>query len=449
VDVPETHYAKSGGVNIAYQVVGDSSIDIVAIPALITHVELLWEHPPLARFLSRLGSFSRLIILDPRGTGLSDRVPDSALPTLEERMDDVRAVQEAVGSERAALLAFYDVGPMAALFAATYPERTSALILYGSFPRWLQADDYPWGLPYSEYDRLLAATETSWGPRFFRFLAVAGSPSSAHDEDFQSWWAKVMRFGVSPGAAKAIFRMAGATDVREILPSIRVPTLILQRTDVNPLNQHPQAGRYMAERIPSAKLVEFPGVDWHPFRGDQDAILDEVAEFLTGMRLTPTSDRVLATILFTDIVDSTRRAAEVGDDRWRDLLERHHGVVRRQLERFRGREINTAGDGFLATFDGPARAIQCGNALAAAVHALGLEIRAGVHTGEVEIMGEDVGGIAVHIAARVMAQAGAGEVLVSGAVPPLVAGSGLEFEDRGMHGLKGVPGEWRLYAARS
>ena len=433
---PETKYTKSGDFNIAYQVVGDGPLDLVWVRGSVTHLELAWEDPSTARFIRRLASFSRLIMFDKRGTGLSDRVSVNELPTLEQRMDDVRAVMDAVGSERAALFGSSEGGAMSVLFAATYPQRTSALVLYGVFARFPAKD-----LTAEQLQPILDAMERSWGQG--TNLAM-WAPSQAQDPHIQQRYARHQRLGASPGSAVALFRMNVEIDIRQILPTIRVPTLVLQRTgdQIVPVNQ----GRYVADHITDAKYVELPGIDHFPTAGDADAILDEVQEFLTGVRPRPEPDRVLATILFTDIVGSTQRAAELGDSRWRDLLDSYYGLAQRELDRFRGHEVKTTGDGFLATFDGPARGIRCARAISESVDQLGIAIRAGLHTGECEVMGEDIGGIAVHIGARVAAEAAGGEVLVSSTVKDLVAGSGLEFEERGSHRLKGVPDEWRLFA---
>jgi pimeloyl-ACP methyl ester carboxylesterase len=435
---PETRYAKAGQVHIAYQVVGEGPRDLVLIPGWVSHVEYAWEEPWYSRFLERLTSFSRLILLDRRGTGLSDRVGD--LPSLERRMDDVRAVMDAAGSERAALFGISESGPMAILFAATYPERTSALVLCGTFARALQAQDYPIGVPAERFGRFIARMKESWGKGVSSELYA---PSLAHDERFRQSWARFERFAVSPAGFETLMHMIYETDVRHVLPAVRVPTLVVHRAGDRPV---PVAwGRYMAERIAGAKYVEFPGDDHFPWVGDVDALLSEIEEFLTGTRHVVEVDRVLATVLFADIVASTERAAHIGDRRWRDVLEGYLGLVRRQLAQFRGREIDTAGDGVFASFDGPARGIRCACAIAAGVRPLGIEVRAGLHTGECEVIGDKVGGIAVHIGARVAAAAGAGEVLVSNTVKDLVAGSGITFENRGVHVLKGVPGEWPLY----
>jgi class 3 adenylate cyclase len=435
----KTQYARSGDVHIAYQVLGNGPRDLVFVPGFVSHLEAIWEDPSAARFLERLASFARLLLFDKRGTGLSDRVPTIA--TLEERMDDVRAVMSAVGSEKAALFGLAEGGPMAVLFSATYPEKTSALILYGAFAKFTKGDDYPWALRPDQVDEVERRIEQKWGSGY---VLPWAAPSLVDDTHAQAFYAHFERVAASPGAAIATVRMNAEIDVRHILTSIRVPTLILHRSGDRLI--HVGGSRYMAERIENARLVEFPGVDHTPWVGDVDAILDEIEEFLTGVRHGPEPDRVLATLLFTDIVGATGRAAELGDRQWRDLLERHHSLVRRELSRFRGREVDTAGDAFFATFDGPARAIRCACAIREAVTSLGITIRAGLHTGECEVMDEKVTGIAVHIGARVMGQAGPDEILVSSTVKDLVAGSGLGFVERGVYALKGVPGEWRLFA---
>jgi len=436
---PETRYAKSGDVHIAYQVVGDAGPDFVLVPGWVSHVEYAWEEPSYARFLTRLASFSRLIMLDRRGTGLSDRFAD--LPSLEQRMDDVRAVMDAAGSERATLFGISEGGPMCVLFAATYPERTSGLVLYGTLVRGIAEGDLPGWRTGDDVARFLDQIEAQWGSGIS--LRLFG-PSLAHDERMLRSWARFERLAVSPGGSRFLLRTIIDTDVRHVLPAIRVPTLIIHRTgdQATPV----EGARYMAEHISGAKYVELPGVDHFAWTGDTDAILDRVEEFVTGERPIRELDRVLATVLFTDIVGSTARAAQMGDRRWRDLLDTHHALVRRELARFRGHEVKTTGDGFLATFDGPARAIRCACAIRDSVGPLGIEIRAGLHTGECELMGDDVGGIAVHIGARVAAVAAPSEVLVSSTVKDLVAGAGLRFAERGTHTLHGVPEEWRLFA---
>jgi class 3 adenylate cyclase len=444
VERSETRYARSGEVSIAYQVVGDGPFDLVYVPGFVSNIELMWEEPGLARFLERLASFSRLILFDKRGTGLSDPVPNDGLPTLEERMDDVRAVMDAVGSERAALLGHSEGGNMCVLFSATHPERTTALLLVGSYAKRIRSEDYPWAPTVEERAREIEETEATWGsPEAFRALA----PSKENDPDFQRWIGRYLRQSASPKAAAALLRMNTQIDVRNVLPTIGVPTLLLYRT--HDADVHVDEGRYIAERIPGSTFVELPGADHLMWTGDADALLDEVEGFLTGVRRGPDPDRVLATVLFTDVVGSTETATRVGDRAWRSLLERHHQVIRRALARWRGREIDTAGDGFLATFDGPARAIRCAVAATEGIRDLGLQIRAGLHTGEVEIAGGDVRGIAVHIGSRVAGLAGPGEVLVSRTVADLVAGSGIVLAERGEHELKGVSGTWLVYAVES
>ena len=439
---PKTQYARSGDVHIAYQVIGEGPFDLVYIPGWVSHVELAWEEPDLARFLGRLASFSRLIVFDKRGTGLSDRVPNDKLPTLEERMDDLRVVMDAVGSERPALFGFSEGGNMAALFAAMHPERTRALVLAHTFAKRIWSPDYPWAPTPEQREAECKFVEREWG----NLMDIAHySPSKVGDIAFAQRLATYFRRAASPGAAVALLRMNTQIDIRSILPTIRVPTLVMHRTGDQDVNV--EEGRYIAERIPGARFFELPGDDHQPWIGDQGLFLDEMEEFLTGIRPAPEYERVLATVMFTDIVGSTEAAARMGDHDWRDLLGRHHTIARAEIARFRGREVNTAGDGFLATFDGPARAVRCAAAMRSALQPLGLAIRAGVHTGEIELDGDDVGGIAIHICARVAAMAAAGETLVSSTVKDLVSGAGLHFADRGSHALKGVPGEWRLFAA--
>jgi pimeloyl-ACP methyl ester carboxylesterase len=436
---PETRYAHSGDVNIAYQVLGSGPLDLVFVMGWVSNVELAWEEPAFARFLMRLASFSRLILFDKRGTGLSDRATD--MPSLETRIDDVRAVMDVVGSERAALFGISEGGPLCMLFAASHPTRTSAVIMAGSYPKRTWAPDYPWGPTDEELEVWIDQIQHEWG-------GPAGvdvrAPSMAHDERFRQWWARFLRMSASPTAVTTLARMNGQIDVRHILPAIRAPTLILHAVGDRAIDIG--GSRYMAERISAATFVELPGADHLPWLSDADVILEEVEEFLTGVRPSFESDRVLATVLFTNIVGATEKAVELGDRRWHDLLDSHNALVRRELARFRGREVDTVGDGFLATFDGPARAVRCARAISEGVRVLGLEIRAGLHTGECEVMGDDVGGIAVHTAARVAALAGPGEVLVSSTVKDLVAGSGLNFRECGARTLTGIPGEWRLFA---
>ena len=434
---PETHYAKSGGVNIAYQVLGDGPMDLVHVPPFISNLELQWEDPSQAKYMQRLASFSRLIMFDKRGTGLSDRVD---VASLEERMDDVRAVMDAAGSERAVVFGSSEGGALAILFAVTYPERVSALVLYGAYPRMSWAPDYPNGIEVS--DDALREHENQWGRVGGGMGLATLHPGRANDPTYQEAVARSDRLSASPGAATAIMRMILGLDVRHLLSAIRVPTLVVYRTADA---VHADGSRYLGAHIPSAKTVELPGDVYFPYRGDQDAVLGEIEEFLTGVRVPAPPDRVLATVLYTDIVGSTRRAAEAGDRHWREVLEQHETISEREIQRQRGRLIKSTGDGILATFDGPARAVRCACAIRDAIPALEIEIRAGIHTGEIELRGDDIGGIAVHIGQRVSSLAGPGEVLVSRTVVDLVAGSGLKFEDHGEHELKGVPGSWKLF----
>jgi class 3 adenylate cyclase len=437
-DGPETRYARSGDVNIAYQIVGEGPFDLVFVPGWISNVELMWEEPNLARLLRRLASFSRLILFDKRGTGMSDPVPIERLPTLEQRMDDVRAVMDAAGADEAALFGSSEGGLMSVLFAATYPRRTRALVTHGIYAKRLWSPDYPWAPTPEARSAEIEATERAWGGE----MDISVLAPSA-DEGFKRRAVAYLRRSASPGAAVALLRMNSQIDVRAALPTIRVPTLVLHR--VGDLDVKVEEARWIASQIPGAKYVELPGDDHLIWSGDVDGIVDEVEDFLTGSRPAHVSDRVLATVLFTDIVASTERAAALGDRRWRALLEQHHAIVRQELERFRGREVDTAGDGFLATFDGPARAVRCAHAVLRTVGEIGLELRAGVHTGEVEVTDGKVAGIAVHTGARVVGLAQPGEILVSGTVKDLVAGSGIGFDDRGEQELKGV-GAWRLYS---
>jgi class 3 adenylate cyclase len=441
---PETRYARSGEVNIAYQVVGDGPLDLVYVPGWVSNVELMWDDPAMAQFIDRLASFSRVILFDKRGTGLSDRVSNEELPSLEQRMDDVRAVLEAVGSERAALFGHSEGGSMCILFAATYPERTVALVTLGSFAKRRDPDDdYPWAPTAEEREEAALDVEQHWGT--FRSEDVEYyAPSRARDEQFVHSFARYTRGSASPGAAAALVRMNSHIDVRGVLPAIRVPTLVLARSGDRDVSV--EEGRYLAARIPGARFVELPGEDHWIAAGDLEELAAEIEEFLTGTRPVPEADRVLATVLFTDIVGSTGLASRLGDSAWRDLLQRHHALVRRELARFQGRELDTAGDGFFATFDGPARAVLAASAIRASLGTVELEIRAGLHTGECEVSDEKIAGIAVSIGARISSLAAPGEVLVSSTVKDLVAGSGLHFEDRGEHQLKGVPEPWRLFA---
>jgi pimeloyl-ACP methyl ester carboxylesterase/class 3 adenylate cyclase len=440
---PPTRYARSGDVSIAYQVVGDGPLDLVLVLGFATHVELQWEAPPFAQFCERLASFSRLLIFDKRGTGLSD--PVTEVPTLEERIDDVRAVMDAAGSERAALFGISEGAPMSVLFAATHPERVSSLVLYGAMARTTEAPDYPWGSPAEALrESAVEFIVPYWGQES-EALVELFAPSFAGDPEAVAFAARMERSAASPAMVQQIFEMFLDIDVRAVLPTLRVPALVLHRHGDRVVNR--RAGEDLAGRIPGARYVELPGIDHQPWAGDSEAVVGEIEEFLTGIRSVPEPDRVLATVMFTDIVGSTERASELGDTRWRALLAAHQAEVRRELTRFRGREVKSLGDGCMATFDGPARAIQCGRAITEAARSAGLEVRIGLHSGEVEVMPDDVGGIAVHIAARVGALAGAGEVLVSSTVKDLVAGSGIRFADRGTQQLKGIPDQWRLFAA--
>jgi pimeloyl-ACP methyl ester carboxylesterase len=440
---PQTRYARSGGKHIAYQVVGEGPIDLVLVHGWVSHLELMWDEPAIARFHERLAGFSRMILFDKRGTGLSDRVADNELPTLEQRMEDLHAVLDAAGSKRAALMGISEGGPMCALFAATYPERTTALVMCGSYARWIRDEECPWAMTREQHEAAAAAFERGWGtPVGFRTIA----PTSSADERYRNWWARYLRMGASPGAGIALYRMNYEIDIRSLLPSIHVPALLLHRVGDRLINV--EASRYMARRIPGAKLVELPGDDHLVFLGNSDTVLGEIQEFLTGARPPAAPDTTLATVMFVDIAGSTEKAATLGDARWRDLLSAFHQAVRQELERHRGRLIDTAGDGAFASFDGPARAIRCACALRDRAGALGVALRAGLHTGECEIAGDKLAGLAVHIGARVAAFAQPGEVLVSGTTRDLVAGAGLRFAERGAHALKGVPGEWRLSAVQ-
>jgi class 3 adenylate cyclase/pimeloyl-ACP methyl ester carboxylesterase len=439
--IPETKYAKSGEVHIAYQVFGKGPVDLVVVPGWVSHIEYAWEEPMFAAGLERLASFSRIIWFDKRGTGLSDRV--SEMPTLEQRMDDIRAVIDAVGVERVALFGISEGGSMCALFAATYPQKTSALVLYGAFAKRLWSPDYPWAPTLEERQKWINSLEQGWGSDV-ELESLA--PSLANNERFKRWFVTYERMSASPGAAVALAKMNTYIDIRHILPSIHVPTLILHRRgdrDVRVEN-----GRYLAQNIVGAKLVEFEGDDHWPFAGDYDSILNEVQEFLTGTRPPAKVDRMLATILFTDVVGSTKKISEEGDRSWRLLLKKHNEIIRKELARFQGREVKTVGDGFLATFDGPARAVRCACSIRDELRSIGISIRAGLHTGECEILeSNDIGGMSVHIASRIASKANPEEILVSSTVKDLVSGSGISFKDRGYHSLKGIPQKWHLFEA--
>jgi class 3 adenylate cyclase len=439
VGLPDIKYARNGDVSIAYQVVGRGPVDLVSVSGFVSHLEVPWESRLYRRFFERMARFARVILWDKREQGLSDRLGQP--PTLEQGMDDLRAVMDAAGSDRAALWGVSEGGPMSILFAASFPERVTHMLLYGTYARITQAEDYPMGTPREALEHWLDGMVSGWGTPVGIGLFA---PSAVDDEAFAAFWTHLSRSGSSPRAALELMKMYVDIDVRPALGAISAPTLVLQRQGDRAA---PVAwARVLASMIPGARYVELPGRDHVFFMGDQDQILDEVEEFVTGTLGEREPERVLATVLFTDIVDSTARAAASGDHDWRQMLERHDELVRRELSRFRGREIKHTGDGFLASFDGPARAVECAAAIMGAVRPLGLEVRAGVHTGECELRGDDLAGLAVHIGARVGTAAQSGEVLVSSTVRDLVIGSDLRFTERGIREFKGVPGEWRLYA---
>jgi len=435
---PETRYARSGDLHIAYQVFGAGSVDLVLVPGFISNVEETWDNPSAARWLGRLGRFARVIAFDKRGTGLSDRT--GSVPSLDERMDDARAVMDAARSERAVLLGISEGGSLATLFAASHPDRCSSLILYGAFAKFSS-----W---YATEEKLAAFyryVEEKWGTGE---SAWKYAPSMADDASFKKIWARHERVGATPAAAKALMRMNQEIDISSVLSAIRVPTLVIHRTQDTAVSI--EAGRYLAHHIPNARLAEFAGADHLPYIGESAGdIADEIQEFVTGSRPDVEPDRILATVLLTDIVNSTKQASELGDRRWRTLLDQHDDLVRQEISRFRGREVKTLGDGFLATFDGPARAVRCATAITEAVRALGLEVRCGVHTGEIEMKDDDIGGIAVHVAARIAALAEGGQVLVSRTVRDLVAGSNLRMENRGNYTLKGLSESMPLFSIAS
>ena len=437
--VPTTRYARSGDVHIAYQVVGDGPVDLVLVPGWVSNVEAFWEYPDCVDFLNRLAGFSRLIVFDKRGTGLSDRV--SFVPTLETRIDDLRAVLAAVGSSRAVLCGYSEGGPMCALYAATYPSQTAALVMIGSYAARAWRADAPWGRTRQQLDDFCRLCDADWGAP----IAIERiMPSVAGDEAARHWWGRFLRMSASPAAVVALNRMNHEIDVRPVLPAVQCPALVLHaRDDTQVFVQH---GRELAALLPGAHYVEMPGADHAPWGTNREQIVSEIATLVHALGTPAEPERTLATVLFSDIVGSTERAIELGDRGWRDLLGRHHLVMRQLLQRFRGREVDTAGDGFFATFDGPARAVRCAAALIDALRPLQLQVRIGVHTGECETVGGKVAGIAVHIGARVAAAAQPDEVLVSGTVKDLVAGSGLRFQDRGACVLKGLPDAWHLFS---
>jgi class 3 adenylate cyclase len=443
----EIEFARNGEIAIGYTVVGDGPVDLVFVP-VVSNLEVLWENPLLESFLRGLGSFSRLVVVDRREAGVSDRYSPDDLPPLEDLVDDIIAVIDAAGSQRPVLFGYSDTGAQCALLAATYPERVRGLVLYAVTARGTQAPDYPWQWTEAEWSEYLETMVAGWGTqRYAEATLPLFAPSLADDPRHLAWWRRLQRVGSSPGAQLAQERVFREMDIRGLLPAVGVPTLVLHRAGDQV--ELVGSGRYVAETIPGARLVELAGSDHWPWAGDQESLVSEVARFVAELRQDEESEtnRILATVLFTDIVDSTSQAAALGDRRWRELRERHDLLVRGQLARHRGREIKTVGDGFLATFDGPARAVRCARAICPAVRGLGIEVRAGLHTGEIELDGDDISGVAVAIGARVGALAAAGEVLVSSTVKDLVIGSGLDFDDRGEHELKGVPDTWRLFAA--
>jgi pimeloyl-ACP methyl ester carboxylesterase len=443
METPPVRYARSGDVSVAYRTIGDAPREIVMVPGYISHMDVMMENPRMRPFFNRLLRFARVTVFDKRGTGMSD--PVEGVPTLEDRMDDVRAVMDTVGIERASLIGFSEGAPMSILFSATYPQRVQALVLVGGMARSTWAPDYPWARPR---EALLEALEELTLPRWGEGDSVDYfAPSTADDPEQRAWWAKVERQGGSPSMARKLSQMFFEVDVRKVLPLVQAPTLLLHRKGDRVVSSG--ASKWMASQIKGARFVDLPGIDHVSFAGDSTALANEIEEFLTGERPLPPQEfeRVLATVMFSDIVGSTERTAAAGDRPWLDLLERHHAIVRRELERYRGREVKTMGDGFMATFDGPARGIRCARSMVDGVHDIGLQLRVGLHTGEVEqVAANDIGGMAVNIAARIGARAGTDEVLVSSTVKDLVAGSGIVFQERGSHALKGVPGEWSLHA---
>ena len=443
-------YAKTvDELHIAYEVVGDGPLDLVYAPGWFSNLEYLWEMPDLGDFLRELATFARLIVFDPRGSGLSDRPSASGALALEAGLDDIRAVMDAAESERAVLFGWEDGGGRCAMFAASYPERTTALVTFGLWAKYGVSPDYPWGWTDEHFEAFWSLLENKWGTEeFWRTDSALVSSRMQSDPERVRAWARYARLSASPGAAMAIEEMNHETDIRAVLPTIRVPTLVMHR--VADTSEPVEQAHYIGERIAGAKVVELPGDEHAPFMGDTSVVVDHVRRFISAIREEEAEfDRVLATVLFTDLVGSTERAVALGDRAWRDLVEPHHATIRGLLGRYRGTEVDTAGDGFFATFDGPARGVRCAQAIVGAVNSLGLEVRAGVHTGEVETINEKVGGVAVNIGARIAAVAGPGEVLVSSTVKDLTAGSGLIFEDAGEHELKGIPGWWRVYRVAS
>lgn len=440
---PETRYAQNGDVNIAYQVIGDGDLDIVFVMGWISHLEYFWKHPSFASFLNRLASFSRLILFDKRGTGLSDRVPNKDLPTLEQRMEDVHTVMNAVGSENAVLIGVSEGGPMCSLFAATYPDRTTALVMIGTYAKRIKDEDYPWGVSIEDREAFFEMMYRDWG----KPVGIEErAPSMALDEEFRSWWATYLRMGASPGAAVALTKMNAEIDVRNVLPLVRVPTLVIHRS--GDLCLKVEEGRFVASLIPACKYVELGGIDHLPFVGEQDEILEEIEEFLTGVRQNADYDRVLATVMNIKIVNPQAEADERGAADWQELLERSHVYVQRQLQLFKGKEVSFDENGVLATFDGPARAIRCAVAITNSARRLGVRVKTGVHTGECDVFDGKYGGIAVEIAQKIAEESALGEILASRTVKDLVAGSGINFEERGKKQFSELAGEWRLFTVR-
>ncbi len=444
---PQTQYAKSASGYVGYQVFGDGPGELILVSDWLTNLDVMWEEPSLARYLDRLGSFARVLCFDKRGSGVSDPVPLAALPTIEEWMDDAKVAMDAAGFNQAAVVGNGEGGPMAIMLAATHPSRVKALVLVNSFARWLRDDDYPIGMPPNTTQDLVAAFEKHWGVDANMLMLTA--PSVADDTRFRNWFTRYQRLAMPRGAATTMYAwVVQQVDVRSALPSIRVPTLVVHRAN-NP-HYRVDFGRYLADHIVGAEFVELPGTDVFPFNaGDFLPVLDEIQQFVTGVREIPEHNRVMATVMFADVVGSTELATRLGDQRWLDVQTSYHRTMREYVDRFDGREVGTSGDGYLATFDGPARGVRCASGAVEEVQRLGIEIRAGLHTGEIELLDSDIGGIAVHIAARVMAAAPDSGVLVSSTVKDLVAGSGISFSQRGAHHLKGVPGEWLLFQASS
>ena len=443
VHKPETRYVNNGDVNIAYQVVGNGNLDIVFVMGWVSHLEYFWEEPHFAAFLNRLASFSRLILFDKRGTGLSDRVPIKDLPTLEQRMEDVHAVMDAVGSERAVLIGVSEGGPMCSLFSATYPDRTTALVMIGTYAKRIWEKDYPWGVSLEEREAFFELMQRDWG----KPVGIEErAPSMANDENFRNWWATYLRMGASPGAAVALTKMNAEIDVRQVLPTIRVPTLVIHRSGDMCLKV--EEGRFVASNIAGCKYVELGGIDHLPFVGNQTEILDEIEEFLTGVRHSDEYDRVLATVMNIKIVDPHIEATERGESSWQDLLKNSKVYVQRQLELFKGREISYDENGVLATFDGPARAIRCASAITDSARRLGVRVKTGLHTGECDVLGDKFGGVAVELAQKITEEASLGEILVSRTVKDLVAGSGIAFQEYGVKSFTDIQGEWRLFSVK-